>query len=95
MGRRELLRLKRIQRRRLDKRVRGVALRLQVQSLTAAVFGRPPTHPHTPDSERAGFELVTHQSDDLAFVQTKLKRNGFKRRVVRPCHADDAGDIFL
>ncbi len=49
-----------------------------------AVFGCSSTNASAPEFERAGFERVAHDIDDIVLAQTVQAFNGFKRAPPRP-----------
>jgi hypothetical protein len=61
--------------------------------LQSLVLADSAAHPHAPDPERPGFEVLSHEGNDLGFAQTKLQGHGFERRVILPGHANDGGHV--
>lgn len=54
------------------------------------VFGASSGNPLAPHPKTGGFHLASHQSDYLAFRQSKLLLNCFEWRPVFPGHLNDA-----
>lgn len=50
------------------------------------MFGLSAIYSFSPELEASRFQIFSHESNDLLFVQTKLKFNGFEGCSVLPCH---------
>lgn len=58
-----------------------------------AVFGLSSGHALPPELEGAGFQVTTHELDDLGFAETVRCANGLEGRSIFPGHFNDSTDI--